>query len=355
MRKRIALLPGDGIGPEVMAEAVKVLDAVAKKFKHSFTYEEAPVGGAAFDVCGEHLPQSTLDVCRRSDAVLYGSVGGPVNAQDQLKWKDAEKHAILGIRKALNLSINVRPAVVYNSLAHLSPLKDRIIEKGVDILIIRELLGDVYFGERGTKGKRAWDVMDYTEDQIAPVIEFACQAARKRRKNVTVVDKANVLDTSRLWRKVAGDISPRFSDVAVEFLYVDNACMQLVTHPSRFDVIATSNLFGDIVSDVAATLPGSLGLMPSASLGNKVHLFEPIGGSAPDIAGRGVANPVAQILSAGLMLRHSFGMESEAVAIESAVKQAIEQGARTGDIALKGEAVLGTKEMGDRIALLIDR
>lgn len=347
---RIAVLPGDGIGSEVMAEALRVLEVVGAKFKREFIFEQGLIGGAAFDAHGEHFPKVTLDLCKRSDAVLFGSVGGPVGEQDQPRWKDAERNAILGMRKALGLRLNLRPAVVYPLLADLSPVKKSIVDAGIDLLIVRELLGDVYFGEHKTVGDKAWDVMEYTEAQIEPVIEFACTTAAARRKKVTVVDKANVLDTSRLWRTVAKRVAPRHPEITLDFLYIDNAVMQVIKNPSQFDVVATSNLFGDILSDAASVLPGSLGLMPSASLGEKIHLFEPIGGSAPDIAGKGVANPIAQILSAALMLRYSFGWEGEAKAIEKAVQTTLEKGYRTGDIAGKGEKKVGTKEMGERIA-----
>lgn len=345
----VAVLAGDGIGPEVMAEAIKVLRAVESRFGHAFTFEDALIGGAAYEATGEHFPSATLATCERSDAVLFGSVGGPVDAQDQPKWKDAEKISLLGLRKALGLAVNVRPAKVYPILTPLSPLKRELIEEGVDLVVVRELLGGIYFGEHGTEGDRAWDVMAYTESQVERVVRFAFEAARGRRKKLTVVDKANVLDCSRLWRKVAQRIAPEFPDVAMDFLYVDNAAMQLIKKPSSFDVIVTENMFGDILSDAASVLPGSLGLMPSASLGDRVHLYEPAGGSAPDIAGKDVANPIAQILSAALMLRHSFGLEDEARAIEMAVERVLERGVRTGDLACEGETRVSTSEMGGAV------
>lgn len=346
----IAVLAGDGIGPEVMEEAIKVLRAVEARFGHAFVFDDALIGGAAYEATGEHFPAATLATCKRSDAVLFGSVGGPVDAQDQPKWKDAEKISLLGLRKALGLAVNVRPAKVYPILTPLSPLKRELIEEGVDLVVVRELLGGIYFGEHKTEGDRAWDVMAYTEAQIERVVRFAFEAAQGRRQKLTVVDKANVLDCSRLWRKVTQRIAPEFPNVTMEFLYVDNAAMQLIKKPSYFDVIVTENMFGDILSDAASVLPGSLGLMPSASLGDRVHLYEPIGGSAPDIAGKGVANPIAQILSAALMLRHSFGLDNEARAIEMAVERVLENGARTGDLAREGETRIGTTAMGDAIA-----
>ncbi|MDP3975509.1 MAG: 3-isopropylmalate dehydrogenase [bacterium] len=349
MNHSIAVLPGDGIGPEVMAEAIKVLDAIAKKFNHEFTYRQALIGGAAFVKYGQHLPEETVEICKNSNAILFGSVGGPVDQQDQPKWKDCEKNALLGLRKIFDLAVNVRPAKVYPMLASLSPLKAEIIEKGIDLVIIRELVGGIYFGEHKTEGDLAHDVMSYDRAQIERPLHFAFQAAQKRRKKLTVVDKANVLDTSRLWRKVAQEMAPQYPNVAMDFLFVDNAAMQLIKNPSSFDVIVTENMFGDILSDIASVLPGSLGLMPSASLGNKLHLYEPIGGSAPDIAGQNKANPIAQILSTALMLRYSFALEEEAQAIENAVQTALESGARTGDIASSDELILSTVEMGQKI------
>lgn len=350
---KIAVLPGDGIGPEVMAEALKVLEVVGEKYGHEFSFQEGFIGGAAYDETGEHFPKETLELCQSSDAVLFSAVGGPVDKQNEPKWKDAERNAILGMRKALELRINLRPAVVFPFLSHLSPLKPHIIEKGVDLLIVRELISDVYFGEHKTEktpqGLKATDLMQYGEWEIAPVIHFACKAAQKRKKNVTVVDKANVLDTSRLWRKVAEDIIKQYPDVTLEYLFIDNAVVQVIKNPSSLDVVATANLFGDILSDAASVLPGSLGLMPSASLGEKIHLFEPIGGSAPRKAGQGTANPIAQILSAALMLRYSFGLEEEAKAIENAVQSVLQDGYRTIDLVQEGQIPIGTKEMGDRI------
>ena len=349
----IALLPGDGIGPEVCAEARKVLDAVAQKFGHTFTYEEGLIGGAAYDEHGEHFPDSTKELMHNADAVLFGSVGGPVDQQDNPKWKDAERIAILGMRKELNLAINLRPATVYPQLTHLSPVKEEIIGEGVDLLVVRELIGGIYFGKHDTQGGVAVDEMTYTEEQIRRPLAFAFQAAQQRRKHLTLVDKANVLDCSRLWRKVAEEMRGEYSDVTLEYQYIDNAVMQIIRNPSQYDVIVTGNMFGDILSDASSVLPGSLGLMPSASLGDKVHLFEPIGGSAPDIAGQGIANPIAQILSAALLLRYSFEMEEEAQAIESAVQSVLASGVRTGDIARGDDQVLGTVEIGDAIVSAI--
>jgi len=334
----VAVLSGDGIGPEVMSEAVKVLKKVADLYGHKLNFTEAKVGGAAWsaaEAAGEkpsHLPAKTLEICGRSDAILFGSVGGPVSEQHEPRWKDCEKNALLGLRKKFNLANNLRPSKVYPFLADLCPLKASIIEKGVDILVVRELVGGIYFGEHKRDGDRAYDVMDYTVEGIRKPVVFAFEAARLRRKKVTVVDKANVLETSRLWREVSREVAKNYPDVEMEFMYVDNAAMQIIQNPSAFDVIATENMFGDILSDAASVLPGSLGLMPSASLGDSVHMYEPSGGSAPDIAGKGVANPIAQILSGAMMLRYSFGLEEEAAAIEAAVEKVLKSGKLTADL-----------------------
>ena len=355
---KIALLPGDGIGPEVMQSATAVLSAVAQKYNHSFQYTEALIGGAAYDEYGEHCPQETLELCKQSDAVLFGSVGGPVDAQSEPKWHNCERNSLLTLRKELDLAVNLRPAVVHPFLAHLCPLKPEVIGDGVDMLIVRELIGGIYFGDHSSGienresriGKKvARDVMEYSESQIKVPVEFAFTAAQQRRKKLTVVDKANVLECSRLWRSVAEEVAPEFSDVELEYLYIDNAVMQVIKNPSQFDVVVTGNMFGDIFSDAASVLPGSLGLMPSASLGDRVHLYEPAGGSAPDIAGRGICNPIAQILSAALMLRYSFGLEEEAQAIEKAVQAVLQSGLRTGDIAQHDEAAVGTSDMTEAI------
>eukprot|EP00429_Kryptoperidinium_foliaceum_P093092 CAMPEP_0176202078 /NCGR_PEP_ID=MMETSP0121_2-20121125/9892_1 /TAXON_ID=160619 /ORGANISM="Kryptoperidinium foliaceum, Strain CCMP 1326" /LENGTH=398 /DNA_ID=CAMNT_0017540967 /DNA_START=46 /DNA_END=1240 /DNA_ORIENTATION=+ len=355
--KKIAVLSGDGIGPEVMVEALKVLDKVAALYGHTFNFTEANVGGAAWaaaEAAGEtpsHLPASTLEVCKSSDAILFGSIGGPVDQQHEPRWKDCEKNALLGLRKTFNLANNLRPSKVYPYLAHLCPLKPSIIEAGVDILVVRELVGGIYFGEHKREGDRAYDVMDYTVEGIKKPVIFGFEAARLRRKKVTVVDKANVLETSRLWREVSREVAKDYPDVELEFMYVDNAAMQIIQKPSAFDVLVTENMFGDILSDAASVLPGSLGLMPSASLGDTVHMYEPSGGSAPDIAGKGVANPIAQILSGAMMLRYSFQMETEAAAIEAAVETVLKSGKLTGDLmeADKKDAAAKTAEVGDAV------
>ena len=288
----------------------------------SFEYESALVGGAAWDAHGCHLPQETIDVCERADTILFGSVGGPVTAQNEPKWKDSEKTSLLGLRSHFQLAVNVRPAKVYPLLSDLSPLKPEIIDKGVDMVVVRELVSGIYFGEHATAadGDSAKDVMSYCKDEIRLPLEFGFKAAMKRDKRLTVVDKANVLDTSRLWRVVAEEMAPLYPEVTVDFMYVDNACMQVIQNPSAFDVVATENMFGDILSDCASVLPGSLGLMGTASLGPDKMMFEPAGGTAFDLTGKDLANPIAQILSASLMLRYAFDADKEATLVETAVR-----------------------------------
>jgi len=355
--KKIAVLSGDGIGPEVMAEALKVLRKVSEMYGHTFTFDEHKVGGAAWaalEAAGEtpkHLPASTLEACGKVDAILFGSVGGPVDQQDDPRWKDCEKNSLLGLRKTFNLAVNLRPSCVYPYLSHLCPLKPSIIGDGVDILVIRELVGGIYFGEHKREGDKAWDIMEYTVAQIKKPCIYAFQAARLRKKKVTVVDKANVLECSRLWREVAREVAKDYPDVSLDFMYIDNACMQIIQRPSFFDVICTANMFGDILSDAASVLPGSLGLMPSASLGDNVHMYEPSGGSAPDIAGKGVANPIAQILSGAMMLRYSFKLEAEAACIEAATEIVLKSGKLTADLLEEGERknAVGTSAVGDAV------
>jgi 3-isopropylmalate dehydrogenase len=353
---KVAVLPGDGIGTEVMSVARKVLDRTTELYPElKIEYEEALIGGAAFDEFGVHFPDSTREVCQRSDGILFGSIGGPVEEQHLEKWKDAEKNALLGMRKAFGLAVNVRPAKVYPLLAHASPLRPDLVASGVDMVIIRELLGGIYFGEHSTSGDAAKDVCEYNAEQIRKPLEFAFTAAKARRGKLTVVDKANVLDTSRLWRKVATEMHKAHPEVEMDFMYVDNAAMQLIKAPSSFDVIVTENMFGDILSDAASVLPGSLGLMPSASLGDSVYLYEPSGGSAPDIAGKGVANPAAQILCVAMMLRYSMGMNEAADAIEKAVDAAIAKGVITGDVTKPGQKACSTSQFGDAVVAAMGR
>uniref|UniRef100_A0A7S0P4P3 3-isopropylmalate dehydrogenase n=1 Tax=Calcidiscus leptoporus TaxID=127549 RepID=A0A7S0P4P3_9EUKA len=355
---RVAVLPGDGIGPEVMVEARKVLDRAMALFPHiELAYEEGLIGGAGYDAYGKHFPDETKALCERSDAIFFGSIGGPVEEQHLPKWHNAERDALLGMRKAFDLAVNVRPAKVYPALSHASPLRSDLIEGGVDMVIVRELLGGIYFGEHATAadGQSARDTCTYTAEQIKRPLRFAFEAAKGRSGKLTVVDKANVLDTSRLWREVAIEMHKEHPEVALDFMYVDNAAMQLIKAPSSFDVICTENMFGDILSDAASVLPGSLGLMPSASIGSSVYLYEPSGGSAPDIAGKGIANPAAQILCAAMMLRYSFGEHAAAAAIEAAVDAAIVGGCTTGDVTPPGKASVGTVEFGDAVVAAMKR
>ena len=370
MKANIVLLPGDGVGPEIVAEAVKALKAVATRFGHDFEMTEHPVGGAAHDLCGDCLPDATLAACKAADAVLLGAVGGP-------KWdalppeKRPERRALLTLRSELGLFANLRPAKVWDALKGASPLKDEIVARGIDILIVRELTGGAYFGEKGRSADRtsAYDVTPYSAHEIARVARIAFDAARRRHgravapqpgravaprpPKVTSVDKANVLETSRLWRETVTALhAAEYADVELEHMYVDNAAMQLVRDPARFDVILTENMFGDILSDEASQITGSIGMLPSASLGAaKGGLYEPIHGSAPDIAGKGIANPLATILSAALMLRHAFGLAAEADAVEQAVSDVLASGVRTADIASPSGAssAVSTSEMGDAI------
>lgn len=354
MAAKIAVLPGDGIGPEVMREALKVLDAVQRRFGLQLEWEAADVGGSAIDRFGQALPADTLALCEASNAVLFGSVGGP-------KWesmppeRQPERASLLPLRRHFNLFCNLRPAKVFTSLTAASPLRPDIVKDGFDILCVRELTGDIYFGRpRGREGsggeERAFDTMAYRRLEIERIARSAFGLARSRRQHVTSVDKANVLATSVFWREVVSAVAAEFTDIRLTHLYIDNAAMQLVKNPHQFDVLLCGNLFGDILSDECAMLTGSLGLLPSASINHdRFGLYEPAGGSAPDIAGKGIANPIAQILSAAMMLRISLGCEEAAVAVERAVSDALEEGLRTADIAAPGAPSIGTAEMGDAI------
>ena len=353
MKKHICVMPGDGIGPEIVEEALRVLNAAAKKFGHEFSTEEALIGGSAIDATGTPLPDATVEACKKADAVLLGAVGGP--KWDTLDPAIRPEKGLLGIRKALGLFANLRPATLFPELAGACLLRPDIVGKGLDLIVVRELTGGIYFGKpAGTEvrdGKRTgWNTMIYNEDEIARIAHVAFQAAQKRRNKVCSVDKANVLDVSRVWREVGIEVSRQYPDVELSHLYVDNAAMQLVRDPSQFDVIVTGNLFGDILSDEASVITGSIGMLPSASLGSaQPGLFEPIHGSAPDIAGQGKANPLATILSIAMMLRHAFDMSVEADAIENAVHKTLQAGFRTGDIMEAGKTLLSTREMGDKV------
>ena len=364
MERNIALIPGDGIGPDVVAEGVKVLDAVAAKFGHSFSYTEVIAGGAAIDKWGHPLPQDQLDICLRSDAVLLGAVGGP--KWDNVAPEIRPEKALLGLRSGMKVYANLRPAVMWKQLKDACPLKDEIVGDGLDILVVRELTGGIYFGERGMSadGKTAWDTEKYTWEEIERIVRMGFTFAQKRQKRLAVVDKANILNSSRLWRTVAEQVHEEFKDVQLDFLYIDNAAMQLVRNPRQFDVIATSNMFGDILTDEASQITGSIGMLASASLGDGTGpgLYEPIHGSAPDIAGKDIANPLATILSAAMLLRYSFALEAEAKAIEQAVHAVLDEGWRTGDIAgTKRAAVeaagklVGTKKMGELVVAQLNK
>lgn len=353
MEKKIAVIKGDGIGPEIVTEAQKVLDRVGEKFGHTFLYTDVLMGGCAIDATGTPLPQKTVDVCLNSDSVLLGAVGG--KKWDSLPGNLRPEAGLLGIRGALKLFANIRPAKLFPSLAEACPLKESITSSGLDLVIVRELIGGAYFGKRETfeqnGHKTAYDTMSYADYEIERIVRVAFNMARKRRFKVTSVDKANVLDSSRLWREITHKIAKEYSDVICEDMLVDNTAMQLVRNPGQFDVIVTENLFGDILSDEASMITGSLGMIPSASLGEgALGLYEPIHGSAPDIAGQNKANPIATILSVAMMLRYSFNLSDEADAIEQAVNAVLEEGYRTGDILSEGMKLTTCTEMGNLIA-----
>ena len=350
MNKKICVIKGDGIGPEIMAEAIKILNVIADKYGHQFEYQEALAGGAAWDECQNHLPTETMEIAEQSDAILFGSIGGPVEDQDKPKWKNCEKNALLGLRKHFDLFTNLRPSIVFKPLKNISILKPELVGDGFDILVIRELTGGIYFGEHRTEDGIATDVMRYSEDEVRRVAKVAFETAMKRDKRLISVDKANILDCSVLWRIVVIEVAQDYPEVELQHMYVDNAAMQLVRNPRQFDVIVTGNMFGDILSDLSSTFAGSLGLLPSASLnGSNFGMYEPSGGSAPDIAGQGIANPIAQILSAAMMLKYSFGLKEEANKVEQAVVRALEQGYRTGDIWEEGCEKVNTEEIGNKI------
>ena len=354
MNYKIAVIPGDGIGPEVTAEAIKALVAVGEKFGHKFEYTYLLAGGAAIDKTGRCLPEETVEKAKNSDAVLLGAVGGP--KWDSLPGDERPEKALLGLRKALGLYANLRPAIMFDELKSACPLKDEKVIGGLDLLVVRELTGGIYFGERGTvdtdnMGKAAYDVEMYSEKEVERVARTAFEMAMKRNKKVTSVDKANVLESSRLWRKTVAKVAADYPEVELDNFYVDNAAMQLVYNPKQFDVIVTSNIFGDILSDEASMITGSIGMLPSASLADGAFgMYEPVHGSAPDIAGTGKANPMAAILSAAMMLRYTFGLRNEADAVESAVRKILSEGLRTPDIMTPGYREITTSEAGSLIA-----
>ncbi len=356
MKANITLLPGDGIGPEVVAEAQKILDAVADRFGHNFNYKEARIGGIALDETGHALPEETLGICMESDGIVLGAVGGP-------KWSDPTAAArpeegLLQLRKALGVFANLRPVKVFPALADASPLRPELVAN-VDIMILRELTGGIYFGtpkgrEMVAEGRSGHDTLRYNEMEIKRILHVGFKLAKQRRGKLTSVDKANVLASSRVWREVAHEVAKEYPDIEYEDVLVDACAMHLINRPGDFDVIVTGNMFGDILSDEASMISGSLGMLPAASLGEAgaVGLYEPIHGSAPDIAGKGIANPLATILSVAMMLRSSFNLEEEADAVETAVTQVLNEGYRTADLAKKGEKSIGTTQMGD---LVVDR
>lgn len=357
MNYKIALIPGDGIGPEIVAEAKKVLDQVCGVYGHSFSYEEVLLGGASIDVHGVPLTDDAVETAKASDAVLMGSIGGDAKTSPwyQLEPSKRPEAGLLAIRKALNLFANLRPAYLYDELKGACPLKEEVIGDGFDMIIVRELTGGLYFGERKTVVENgvttAVDTLTYNENEIRRIAVKAFDIAMKRNKKVTSVDKANVLDSSRLWRKVVEEVAKDYPEVALEHMLVDNCAMQLVHDPGQFDVILTENMFGDILSDEASMVTGSIGMLSSASLNEtKFGLYEPSHGSAPDIAGKGIANPLATILSAAMMLRYSLDLDKEADAVEAAVQKVLTEGYRTVDIMADGMKQVGTKEMGDLIA-----
>lgn len=359
MSKNIVLLKGDGIGPEIVNSAVKVLDEIAKKYNHEFNFIERFVGGIAYDNEGEPISDETLEVCKDSDAIILGAVGGPKWDSDEVHPKKRPEQGLLKLRKELDLYANLRPATIYKALKDDSPLKYRIVEKGIDLIIVRELVGGIYFGERKTyeeDGVRtAYDIEKYNENEIKRIANYAFETAMRRRKKLTLVDKANVLDSSKLWRKVIGEISKDFPEVTVNYMYVDNCSMQLIANPSQFDVILTNNIFGDILSDETSMITGSLGMQPSASIGvSGVNMYEPIHGSAPDIAGEDIANPIGTILSAAMMLEYSFDMKEEAEEIRNAVEKVLDNNLRTKDIS-SGKDFVKCSEITEAIIEIIKK
>lgn len=354
MEKKIAVLPGDGIGPEVTKQAVKALNAVAARFGHTFTYAEALVGAAAIDATGNPFPDATEQVCQQSDAILFGAIGHPKYDNDP-KAKVRPEQGLLAMRKKLGLFANVRPVKSYKALLPISPLKEEIID-GTDFVVFRELTGGIYFGQprgRSEDGKSAFDTCNYSAEEIIRVSRLAFEAAGNRRKKVTLVDKANVLATSRLWRETVQELAQEYPDVTLDFMFVDNAAMKIIQNPGDFDVVLTENMFGDIITDEASVIAGSLGMLPSASIGVQQSLYEPIHGSYPQAAGKNIANPFGAILSAAMLLEYSFGLFEEADVIRDAVMQAMDEGIVTEDINKK--AASGTEEVGDKVAGFISQ
>ena len=350
MNLKIAVVPGDGIGPDIVSQAIKVLDKVCELYGHNVEYKTVLAGGAAIDKYGVSLPSETLETCKKSDAVLLGAVGGP--KWDNVESSNRPEKALLGLRSGLGLFCNLRPAILYKQLKSACPLRSDIIGDGLDIMVVRELTGGIYFGKKGKSedGNSAYDIMSYSKPEIERIARKAFEIAKKRNSKVTSVDKANVLETSRLWRATTEEVKKDYPECTLDHLYVDNASMQLVKNPHQFDVILTENMFGDILSDEASMITGSIGMLPSASLReDSFGMYEPIHGSAPDIAGLDIANPIATILSVSMMLRYTFNLSLEADSIEKAVYQALEDGYRTPDIYTEGMIKTGTIGMGDAI------
>ena len=348
----IAVIKGDGIGPDVVNEEIRVLNKIGEKFGHKFEYKEVLLGGAAIDACGTPIPKETVETCKASDSVLLGAVGGP--KWDDLPGELRPERGLLGIRSELGLYANLRPAIIHKALASASPIKPEIIGDSLDILVVRELTGGIYFGEHGYRsgkyGEEAYDIENYSEFEIKRIAKVAFDSAMKRGKKITSVDKSNVLESSKLWRRTVIEMAKDYPEVELNHMYVDNAAMQLVRNPKQFDVILTSNIFGDILSDEASQITGSIGMLPSASLADgDFGLYEPIHGSAPDIAGMDMANPIATILSGAMMLRYSFGLTDEAKAIEDAVERVLDKNIRTGDIADADSVRVGTRAMGEAV------
>ena len=348
MRISLAVIPGDGIGPDIVAQAVRVLDRIGEIYGHDFSYRTLLAGGVAIDRTGVPLPDETLQAAKESDSVLLGAVGGP-------KWDDVPSNlrpekALLGLRGGLGLFCNLRPAMLYRQLADACPLRSELVEGGLDVMVVRELTGGIYFGKRGRTDDEAYDTMSYTKGEVERIAVKAFEIAMKRNGRLTSVDKANILETSRLWRATVDEVAKAYPDVTVNHLYVDNAAMQLVRNPKQFDVILTENMFGDILSDEASMITGSIGMLPSASLrSDSFGMYEPIHGSAPDIAGQDKANPLATILSVAMMLRYSFDLKAEADALEMAVDRTLDQGWRTADIFTEGMRLCGTQAMGQAV------
>lgn len=348
MKFTVALIPGDGIGPDIVKEAVRVLDAVALTYGHEVTYKHLIAGGEAIDQTGQPLPEETLKEASSSDAVLLGAVGGP--NWDNVPSSLRPEKALLGLRGGMGLFCNLRPALLYSQLADACPLRSELVEGGLDVMVVRELTGGIYFGKRGRSEDGAYDTMSYTKSEIERIARKAFEIAMKRKKKVTSVDKANILETSRLWRATVEEVAKDYPEVELNHLYVDNASMQLVRNPKQFDVILTENMFGDILSDEASMITGSIGMLPSASLrSDSFGMYEPIHGSAPDIAGQDKANPLATILSVAMMLRYTFSLQKEADAVEEAVRKTLDDGWRTADIFSEGTKLCGTRAMGDAV------